>query len=272
MAFQEGDLGKALAAGPAGYADKMGFYDDLNTKAACHMYPHGATQHNYDEGQVGSLMHLAFNRDPASQWSSRWCQSSGLPFDKAKAIAEQLFGGPWRDAYGTSSPMTPTKAKVAALGVQDKLLNDSLTLCGRPFSIQISPLKERGYAGDLTIQAQMYSAVTGDTKSFDELNLCGNRMATLLRAINMRDMNAMNQRPAHDIVPEYMFADFNGVEAFTKEGKTLLDRDDWETAKDMFYEAMGWDKTTGAPTRARLEKLGMKEVADELDASGLLPA
>ena len=40
----------------------------------------------------------------------------------------------------------------------------------------------------------------------------------------------------------------------------------------MFYKEFGWDETTGAPTRASLEKFGLKDVADALDAKGLLPA
>jgi len=272
MAFQEGELGAALAAGPAGYALKMGFYDDLNTKETCHMYPHGATQHHYDKGQIGSLMHLAFNRDPATQDASRYGSSSGLPHDQTAAIGKDFFGGDWVDPVGTCSPMNPTKAKVAAFGVEEKLLKDSLTLCGRLFPIHFSPLKERGYKGDPTLESQMYSAVTGDDKSYDELLLAGNRIATLLRAINTMDLNTVNQRSTHDIIPEYMFADFNGVQAFTKEGRTYLDRADWEVAKDQFYDQMGWDKATGAPTRTRLEQLGMKDVADKLQAKQLLPS
>jgi hypothetical protein len=40
----------------------------------------------------------------------------------------------------------------------------------------------------------------------------------------------------------------------------------------MFYAQMGYDKATGAPTRATLEKLNMKDVADDLGKRNLLPA
>jgi len=39
---------------------------------------------------------------------------------------------------------------------------------------------------------------------------------------------------------------------------------------DEFYELRGWDKTTGRPTREKLEELGLKDVADELEKLGLL--
>jgi len=33
---------------------------------------------------------------------------------------------------------------------------------------------------------------------------------------------------------------------------------------DEYYEVRGWDKKSGAPSRAKLEELGLKYVADEL--------
>jgi aldehyde:ferredoxin oxidoreductase len=39
---------------------------------------------------------------------------------------------------------------------------------------------------------------------------------------------------------------------------------------DDYYEARGWDKETGLPTRAKLESLGLKEIADELESIGCL--
>ena len=51
-----------------------------------------------------------------------------------------------------------------------------------------------------------------------------------------------------------------------------MDRADMEVARDLFYEQLGWDRKTGAPTRATLERLGMKDVADGLARMNLLPA
>lgn len=41
---------------------------------------------------------------------------------------------------------------------------------------------------------------------------------------------------------------------------------------DEFYEAAGWDKKTGIPTKKKLEDLGLKEVANELNKLGKLPS
>ena len=76
-------------------------------------------------------------------------------------------------------------------------------------------------------------------------------------------MNTKDQRKLHDITPEWAFRDYKNT--------TTLVRDDFELAKDMLYAEFGWDKTTGMPTRATFERLGMKAIADELAAKGLLP-
>jgi len=39
---------------------------------------------------------------------------------------------------------------------------------------------------------------------------------------------------------------------------------------DEYYEARGWDKNTGFPTREKLEELDLKEVADDLEKMGRL--
>jgi aldehyde:ferredoxin oxidoreductase len=47
-----------------------------------------------------------------------------------------------------------------------------------------------------------------------------------------------------------------------------LDKERWETLKDRFYELRGWNVSTGRPARAKLEELGMKDVADKLQSAG----
>jgi len=48
------------------------------------------------------------------------------------------------------------------------------------------------------------------------------------------------------------------------------DQEKWDKMLDEYYEVVGWDKNTGVPTRATLERLGLKDVADELENIGKL--
>ncbi len=40
--------------------------------------------------------------------------------------------------------------------------------------------------------------------------------------------------------------------------------------KDRYYELRGWNVNTGRPTRAKLEELGMKDVANKLQSDSKL--
>jgi len=47
-------------------------------------------------------------------------------------------------------------------------------------------------------------------------------------------------------------------------------RDDFEQMKSEYYELRGWDVDSGLQTRKKLEELGLRDVADELENRSLL--
>jgi aldehyde:ferredoxin oxidoreductase len=50
-----------------------------------------------------------------------------------------------------------------------------------------------------------------------------------------------------------------------------MDKEDIEMAMDIYYEVMGWDKKTGAPSAVTYHKFGLGKAAEELSKRGLLP-
>jgi aldehyde:ferredoxin oxidoreductase len=72
------------------------------------------------------------------------------------------------------------------------------------------------------------------------------------------------------LICAWVFDDDPDKKAFTA-GTIKMTREDMQTALSMFYKEMGWDEKTGAPTRATLEKLGLKDVADQHGKLNLLP-
>jgi aldehyde:ferredoxin oxidoreductase len=50
----------------------------------------------------------------------------------------------------------------------------------------------------------------------------------------------------------------------------MLDRERFLPLMDKYYELRGWSEESGWPTRAKLEELGLEEVADQLEAIGRL--
>lgn len=98
----------------------------------------------------------------------------------------------------------------------------------------------------------------------------GERIFLLHRALTVRDMGTKEMQTQHDTVPEWVYHDRAGRAVYTK-GTIHLDRDDMQLAMEMFYELMGWDKATGAPTDDAYRKAGLGAVADELAKKGLVP-
>jgi len=140
--------------------------------------------------------------------------------------------------------------------------------------------------GDLSLESQFYSAITGNETSREELSFIGERIFNLHRAIAVRDWGTMDLKGAkgykgtgkgrdkggdytgHDNFPAWYFNEPEGA----NQGLKPLDRDDYENAKTDFYELCEWDKSTGVPTRRVLEKYELKDVADQLEKQNLLPA
>ncbi len=161
---------------------------------------------------------------------------------------------------------TPQAVKYAlAYGIQ----NDSLPLCDFLFPmvaggmmVQIlSIMSDPAKSTDVALGSRLYTAVTGITKTFDQLMEDSWRVWYVDRAIHIRDDDRTR---ADDTFNKYYFdrPDSQGIP---------IDRAEFEKGKDMVYELMGCDIKTGNPTRATLEKYGLKDIADELAKRGKLP-
>lgn len=50
----------------------------------------------------------------------------------------------------------------------------------------------------------------------------------------------------------------------------MLDRERFLKLLDKYYELSGWNRDSGWPTRAKLEGLGLKAIANQLQSLGRL--
>jgi aldehyde:ferredoxin oxidoreductase len=286
IANQEGELGKFLAGpveeGITRWVDANGdemaqwYRDD----ASVNYWQHGFPKHHSFEngGQAGALTNTGYNRD-AQIHSHINIISVGLPNSVLKNLAEIEFarvgwGSGMKDCIDLdlTTPVNEPKARFAKFAICRKELHDSLGLCNWMWPFMVSPLKSRGYRGDLSLEAQLFSLATGQTMTTMQLDREAERFYTLHRALTMRSFDSMDMRMDHDRAPGWGF-DYNHGDAvaFTANGSYYVTDEDWENSLDLFYAQWGYDKATGAPTRATLESLDMKFVADELQAAGLLP-
>lgn len=269
IALRQGELGEAFGEGTGRLATRWKFPPEYFADPSQSWWKMGHPRHHAAEegGQVGVLINLMYNRDAQCHSHSNFL-GCGLPTRVQQGIAAKIWGEGAVDEPDDYRPMTPAKARFALWAVLRKELHDSLTLCNWVWPLVASPLKSRGYEGDLSLEAQFYSAVTGDRKDERDLDLVAERIFTLHRALTIRDMKTVDMRKAHDTSPSWLF-DTPGDKAPFTAGHSRMDRADIERAKDLFYDALGWDRATGAPTRQSLERLGLRDVADKLAELGM---
>ncbi len=111
-------------------------------------------------------------------------------------------------------------------------------------------------------ESRLLSTVTGIDYSVEKLWEAGERIYNMRRAIMV--LREDRHRDDDTLAPIWF------EEAIPGSLSEPLDKKKWEVVKDRFYALRGWDVGTGQPTRAKLESLGMKSVADGLEGAGKL--
>jgi len=273
IGHRQEELGHVLGQGSGGPFEHWGIREEAwTTDRATTYWKMGHPKHhaNEDDGQCGVIINTQYNRDAQCHSHTNFVRN-GLPLAEQKRLAGELWGSPDSvDAPGHYTRMNPHKARRAKWALIRKELHDCLGLCNWMGPWVASPLKERGYRGDNSLESRFFSLATGQKLDREALDLAGERVFTLHRALTIRDMATADMRGAHDHVPDWVYEDPNGAQPFSQ-GTIRMDRSDMALAMDMFYELMGWDKTTGAPTAQAYARLGLADVGRELKARRLLP-
>lgn len=269
----EGELATALGLGTGHLLERWKIPEQEwleNHKLLYWKLGHPKHHANEDAGQCGVIINTQYNRDAQCHSHSNFTRN-GLPIEVQKQLAGELWGSPDAvDAVAAFTPMNVYKARMAKWALLRKELHDSLSLCNWMGPWVASPLRERGYRGDDSIESLLYSLATGDKKSRQELDEVAERIFLLHRALTVRDMGTKDMRTKHDTVPQWVFTDPKDKSAFSK-GTIRMDREDIKLAMNMYYDEMAWDKETGSPTEGAYRRLGLGTVADELAERSLLP-
>ena len=264
IANREGEFGELLAEGLHRAAQKLKekFGNRVWELYEERYVAHGMRQHWFYIGNttrgpgdptglpnpIGQLMWAMGSRDPYSNVSF-----TRGPYG-SQAVSEHIYGN-----VESANPFNyDGKAQAASVAYTRGCMNDSIGFCDWFFPILVvDPVfgegEEEGQLGDLTVEAQMFSAATGIEKTTDDLMKDSARIVALERAIMVR----MGRRRENDTFSKYFFDNPD------RRGNPI-DRVAWEKVKDDFYTYVGWDPKTGIPTRDRLEELDLKDVADTL--------
>jgi aldehyde:ferredoxin oxidoreductase len=195
-------------------------------------------------------------------WSGddiRFSKSFLLGLAVATRGADHLSGstaGGIKDYTGTLAMENGTYEGQAGLVYETQLiatLADALEVCKWC-------TKRVGMEMSLQDMASLFSTATGIKVDEDGMKDIADRIWSLERAFIVREgvsrkddimVGRMTNEPPHG-------GPLDGVPH---------SQEKWDMMLDEYYEFVGWDKKTGVPTRAKLESLGLKDVADELEAA-----
>jgi aldehyde:ferredoxin oxidoreductase len=112
--------------------------------------------------------------------------------------------------------------------------------------------------------AELYSIITGWTKSWEELLGISERIWHLTRAFSVREITGFGRHL--DLPPARLYED--PIADGPNQGH-VLSREDIDNLLNWYYEARGWNQN-GIPTRETLRAVGLPEVVEDLEARNLL--
>ncbi len=222
---------------------------------------------------IFDMLHWAIDsRDPLAShhqtgyihcWFPPHFEGGSPLVDRAKleATFTRVFGDPGILEPGFAH--LDAKTRVTKWFDDRAQVKDSLLLCDWVFPRVLNGFDSAqeleaadDYYGDVDAEASMLAPLTGLDITTADLDRAGERIRNLDRALQIR--NSGRSR-AVDTTAEWVF------EYPEKSDGTRLDREMFDRILDSYYDHRGWDRETGWPTRARLEALGLSDVADALE-------
>jgi len=192
-----------------------------------------------------------------------------------RAIAKRFWGSELAADFSTCEGKALTAKKI-----QDRqYAKECLILCDYLWPI-IDLASSADHVGDPTLESKLLSAVTGHEMDEEGLYRIGERVFNLQRAILVREGHRgrdFDSLPEHCFTTPLEYDQLNpeclvpgkGGEVISRKG-TVVDRKEFERMKDEYYQLRQWDVATGLQTKAKLEELGLKEVAQDLEQRGLI--
>lgn len=230
MAYREG-IGDLLADGSKAAAERIG------------------------KGSEKYAMHVKGLELPA--YDVRGAKAHGLNYATSYTGADHCRGYAFQEIFGIPVPHEVDRFTADGKGKLTKwnqdirtATTDAPTMCA--FLLDMAVV---GIAAQNT--ASLMEAVTGFTYTPDDILRVGERINNLAHAFNVRE----GLTRADDTLPERLLTE--PLKGGASKGH-FISRDELNQMLDEYYEARGWDVQTGAPSREKLEELGLGYVADQL--------
>ncbi len=154
------------------------------------------------------------------------------------------------------------KGRLLAWSENFVTIADLLGLCKFAYyrSATLRYLREKG----VDLATRFFNACNGTKLSEEEMLQAGERAFNIEKAFNAREGAGREK----DLIPERFFKE--GLAGGGPSHGAVVDRGKFDLILDEYYQARGWDERTGLQKRKTLEKLGLKDIAEDLAKRGRL--
>lgn len=288
------DIGADLAEGSARAVKKWGRWEE-DSASGLFAYPQWGYSQHYDprlevEWSYGSMFGDRDINEHGLNWHVYWMplitsMVGEEPLVNAEELVNQMSRSTGLDDpkcfdYSTEGIYSDEKLRCVAWHRHySRFWVQSMGMCDWvwPYLINYAAPDGKLIGASPEYEVLMYKAVTGKDLSYKESLALGHRIFTLDRAI----WHLQGRHRDQEVFAEYVYTQpttkpyplpvfENGTWSYAKNTGRVLDRERFEDVKTRFYRLEGWNEASGCPTRATLEALDLKPVADELEKSGAL--
>ncbi|MCP4717385.1 MAG: hypothetical protein GY868_19860 [Deltaproteobacteria bacterium] len=211
--------------------------------------------------------------EPLTKWAL-WHTSNGQKAYMSTGVLRGIAAAFWGSEQAVDFSTYAGKARAAQLVQNRQYVKESLNLCDFAWPVY-DDAGSASHVGDPAMEQSLFTAVTGVESDPQEIDMVGERLFTLNRAILLREGRRGRR---DDTLPEFMFVEreemiadvfgmYNpelfvpgaGEEILSRKGKAV-DRKAFTEMMDEYYGLRGWDVKTGVPTERTLQRLGLDEV------------
>jgi len=289
-------VGDDLAEGWARASVKWGRYQE-DTDSGLLAFPNWGYAQHYDprlevEWSYGSIMGDRDINEHCFNWGNHWMPTiTGMAGVEPLVSAEELVTRTskktlpytddpymWDYSEGPTGIYSDHRAKeIAWHRYYTRFWKQSIGYCDWVWPYYINTNNPDMDSASPEAEPKFFNAVTGKNWSFVDGIEAGRKVWNLHNAIwtlqgRHRDMvvhsGYVYTKPTD--APYFLTVYEDGAWKYDTCMDRVLNKTKFEEWKTKFYDFVGWDTSSGWPTRATLEGLGQGDVADALQAAGKL--
>ena len=204
-----------------------------------------------------------------SEWrapkTSHWGTPT-IPYSEICELGAQLYGAEHANSGWDNPALSYTDKEYTALWHEYRsVIKDSVPMCDRQFPLLYDTLSTPAKVGWIDAETQAFNAVVGTDWTLAEMHSHCAKVRCVARAIQVRQ--GRTRDTDESVIPYFTQPD----DWPDDPAPSSIEPVKFRALLDRYYALVGWDKTTGWPTRAHLEDIGLKDIADGLGSIGKLP-